>query len=294
MFINNPIHDIKNLNTRFASTFKKVKTVFSDIDGTTVISQTTSNGRIETIPPRTLVAIDNLKAHKISFIPITGSTFSNISGFVKEANLTNHSIITQNGAAVFKNNKVQSSIELPKNTLRSIFDEISYAMDSNQASGYIQVKFRNQFEENVRTLGECSNYLDNCHDKLTSLYLFVSDATTRKAIVEHLTPKFKNYFICETRSGIDILGDMSKDKAISNIARQNKFKLAESVAIGDGKNDISMMNLINSNKGITIAMGNGIENLRQHCKFFTQAIDKDGFFNAMAEILKYNKNLGQN
>ncbi len=55
-----------------------------------------------------------------------------------------------------------------------------------------------------------------------------------------------------------------------------------------------MMNLVGSNSGITIAMGNGIENLRQHCKFFTQSIDKDGFFNAMAEILKYNRNLGQN
>lgn len=288
------IHDIGKLNTQFRTTFKKVKTVFSDIDGTTVMSQTTPSGRIETIPERTIEAIDNLRANKINYIPTTGSTYCNINNFIKEANINANSIITQNGAVIFKNNKINSIIELPKNILRNIIGEISGVVEHQPTSGSIQVKFRNPFDEQARTLDESQSYIDCCRDRLTSIYLFVSDSVAKHNLAEHLGGNFKNLFVCETRSGIDILGNISKDKAISSIAIRDRFQLAESAAIGDGKNDRSMMNLIDSNNGITIAMGNGIENLKQHCKFFTQSIDKDGFFNAMAEILKYNKNYRQN
>ncbi len=65
--------------------------------------------------------------------------------------------------------------------------------------------------------------------------MFVSDPSTRQKLTLHLGEKFKNLIICETRSGIDILGNISKDKAIINMAKRDRFQLAESAAIGDAK-----------------------------------------------------------
>lgn len=284
------IQNIQHLNKDFIPAFKKIKTVFSDIDGTAIISKTTPEGKIFVIPPLTITAIEDLKRQRMNYIPITGTTLKNIDSFVRDAKLSDNLIITQNGGVVFNRNKVQSSVELSKKMIKNILDEIKKVMNKQHVCSDMRVKIRNEYEEEALSLDKTTNYVDRSKDKLTALYLFVPDQIIREKLVGSLNNAFTKLYICETRSGIDVSINISKEKAIAQAAKNNRISLSSAAAIGDGKNDIPMMNIINENNGMTIAMQNGLSDLGTYCNYYTDNVDNDGFYKAMTAILNHNKN----
>ena len=68
-----------------------------------------------------------------------------------------------------------------------------------------------------------------------------------------------------------------KGKGILAIARHEGLDAADTIAFGDGGNDMSMIR----QAGIGIAMGNATSELKQQADYVTTTVDEDGILNAL-------------
>ena len=69
----------------------------------------------------------------------------------------------------------------------------------------------------------------------------------------------------------------TKQNGIDQIIRHFGIKLEETMAFGDGGNDISMLR----HAGIGVAMGNAKEEVKQAADYVTASIDDDGIAKAL-------------
>ena len=70
---------------------------------------------------------------------------------------------------------------------------------------------------------------------------------------------------------------ISKSTGMELVSRIWNIPLSEMMAIGDGENDVEMLECC----GIGIAMGNSYEELKRHADYVTDDIDEDGVYNAL-------------
>ena len=69
----------------------------------------------------------------------------------------------------------------------------------------------------------------------------------------------------------------TKQNGIDEFIKHFGFKLEETMAFGDGGNDIGMLR----HAGIGIAMGNAKDDVKASADYVTDSVDEDGIFNAM-------------
>ncbi|MDE6215102.1 HAD hydrolase family protein, partial [Bacteroides sp.] len=69
----------------------------------------------------------------------------------------------------------------------------------------------------------------------------------------------------------------TKQKGIDQIIRHFGIHLEETMAFGDGGNDISML----QHAGIGVAMGNAKEDVKAAADYVTTSVDEDGIANAL-------------
>lgn len=72
----------------------------------------------------------------------------------------------------------------------------------------------------------------------------------------------------------------SKMNGIEHLAAALGFKIEDTVAFGDGLNDIEMI----KGAGIGVVMGNGVDELKQCADFVTKAVDEDGIMYAVKAL----------
>ena len=69
----------------------------------------------------------------------------------------------------------------------------------------------------------------------------------------------------------------SKGKALSDIVAYNDLIISETMAFGDGGNDISML----LKAGVGVAMGNANDNVKAMANYVTSSADDDGIYKAL-------------
>ena len=80
-----------------------------------------------------------------------------------------------------------------------------------------------------------------------------------------------------TQGAVDIVPcGICKSSAIKELIDIYKIDLSQTMAIGDGENDVAMV----KECGVGIAMGNSIDELKQCANYVTSHIDDDGIYNA--------------
>lgn len=99
-----------------------------------------------------------------------------------------------------------------------------------------------------------------CYAELSDVYDFVEHNDT---VVEMLPKGF------------------GKGKGIARLCKLKGIDIKDTVAIGDGANDVDMFEAA----GFSVAMGNGADRAKQAADYVTSGIDEDGIMNA----LKYLK-----
>ena len=71
----------------------------------------------------------------------------------------------------------------------------------------------------------------------------------------------------------------SKATGIDKIIEHYNHPLKQTMALGDGKNDLEMV----IHAGVGVAMGNASITLKEHADYITKHIDEDGFEYALKE-----------
>ena len=74
--------------------------------------------------------------------------------------------------------------------------------------------------------------------------------------------------------------DGGKDKGIIEYCKLRNIDLKDTMAFGDGDNDIEMLKTV----GIGVAMGNGIDTVKAAADYITDSIKEDGVYNALVHF----------
>lgn len=73
----------------------------------------------------------------------------------------------------------------------------------------------------------------------------------------------------------------TKQNGINQIISHFGIRLEETMAFGDGGNDISMLR----HAGIGVAMGNANDEVKASADYVTTSVDEDGIANALRELI---------
>lgn len=83
-----------------------------------------------------------------------------------------------------------------------------------------------------------------------------------------------------------INADVSKAYGIEQFIKHTDFSLEDVIAFGDGLNDLEMLAFV-AEKGVSVAMGNAIDEVKAVASFTTDHVDEDGLPKAMKKIGLY-------
>ncbi|MCF0180266.1 MAG: Cof-type HAD-IIB family hydrolase [Bacteroidales bacterium] len=266
-----------------------IKAIFFDIDGTLVSFNT------HKVPDSAREALEALRRKGIKIFIATGRHISSINNL---PDLVFDGFVLINGTLVMtcpKGGATAVEMANPELLGREIIyekpipkEDISHWLDmiNKEARSTVFVYEKNLTINFVdKTMGEIMNLLNFPHPtsgdlqklKDTSIFQIITSMKDEEEaeIMQHLphckTTRWHPLFT-------DIINrDASKACGIRALMDYYGWKREEIMAIGDGGNDIDMLDLA----GIAVVMGNASEEVKSHADFITESVDNNGIKLAM-------------
>lgn len=269
----------------------KIKIVFFDIDGTL----TNSN---KVMSENTINTLNKLIEKNIFIVLCSGRANSYIKQYLKQINKSKYSI-SNNGALIYDNdlNKIIIS-----HTLYSKDLEYLWNYSNETKSGFIintvNNKYSNNFVKNKKDKIIVDKLSDVKEDKvqlvisnddiniMNELEMYINNKTNLKVINKSFD------YLNEIKDGyyfFDVVNkNVNKGNAIHDLLKVLNINKKNSLCFGDSVNDIDMFKSV----GISVAMGNSIEDLKNIADYVTDTNDEDGISNFFDKYLeqkiKYN------
>lgn len=252
------------------------KYVFVDLDGT-ILDHSTHD-----IPKSAKYAIKTAMENGHEIVLTTGRPPCLFYGIDKQLNLL--SFIGANGRIVVSQGEIIGSDAIEKSDIKKLVDiceeeKIDIAFEGMNEfvlqSKYdnIYLKFSENFHLEVPKLKK-DFYLDN--DVFQITFYYQKDDFKK---YEEVFPNLSFAFSCEYGIDVNTKGGL-KEKGIKVF--MDKYDLVQNdiIAIGDGFNDISMLQFVDN----SVAMGNAHEDVKVHAKYVTTHISDDGLYNAFKKF----------
>lgn len=254
----------------------KRKLIFMDLDGTIIDHST------RTIPNSTKEAIKKLKENGHTVIINTGRCPSILYGVDKDLGIDTY--VASNGRYVIHKGEVLLNDYIDKDVVKKLADKafenkIDLAFES--ATHYV---INSRFTELSGEFSRIFNLhqpevMHNYHleNEILQMVLFYDKADYKKFEIEFPTLSF--HFANEYGLDINEKGGM-KEIGIKVLVDKLGYSYEDTIAIGDGFNDISMIEVA----GIGIAMGNANDKLKNAADIVTDDITNDGLANAFKKL----------
>ena len=253
-----------------------IKAAFFDIDGT-LLSFTTHR-----VSAGTIRAFDRLHRAGVRTFLSTGRP----EVLIPKMPVTFEAKITMNGGLVFTSNEVLFSNPIPNKELQSWLDiakdkhlcTMIFTKDNMFLSqpNEVGIKLRNQLEFEMPPVVELDSLRKETAYQIIAIMPGEMDNTVGKMLPHCRLPRWHPYFT-------DIVAfDNSKARGMEAICQHYGILQKETIAFGDGANDIEMLEWA----GIGIAMGNADEGVKKHANIVTTDVDNEGIENAVNEIMK--------
>ncbi len=253
-----------------------IKAAFFDIDGT-LLSFTTHR-----VSAGTIRAFDRLHRAGVRTFLSTGRP----EVLIPKMPVSFEAKITMNGGLVFTSNEVLLSNPIPNDELQSWLD---IAKDKHLCTmiftknnmflaqpNEVGIKLRNQLEFEMPPVVELDSLRKETAYQIIAIMPGEMDNTVGKMLPHCRLPRWHPYFT-------DIVAfDNSKARGMEAICQHYGILQEETIAFGDGANDIEMLEWA----GIGIAMGNADEGVKKHANMVTTDVDNEGIENAVNEIMK--------
>lgn len=253
-----------------------IKALFFDIDGTLVSFKT------HLIPDSTVAALRQAKANGVKVFISTGRPITIITNLGQIEGLID-GYITTNGAYSFVGKETVGLHPM----LREDVDAI---LADGKLKGYpsIVVGTRNFVVCNnaevvdrvfvrdlkVTNIDFSKTYDDVKDEPILQVTPFVTpaqEADLMPRLKECTSGRWHPEFTDITRRGVN------KAEGLREMARHMGYGIAETMAFGDGGNDIPILRAA----GVGVAMGNGLDNVKAAADYVTTPIDGDGVLNAL-------------
>lgn len=253
------------------------KILFFDIDGTLYNSN-------KELPQATREAIDAARANGHEVAIATGRSPYFLEEVAKE--LAVDSYVSFNGQYVVYKGKLISGSPLPLETMERMVD-MAYKEDSPLVflddekmsstinTHEVQVSMDSLFYP-MPTVAPKAYSLKPIYQIL--LYGDAAvEADYRKAFPELHFIRWHEYSLDVINKGV------SKAYGIEQFLKHTDFEAKDVVVFGDGLNDREMLEAF-SERGTSVAMGNGVDEAKRAATFVTDHVDHDGLSKAMKKI----------
>lgn len=253
-----------------------VKALFFDIDGTLV------SFRTHAIPASTVEALEKAKAAGVRIFIATGRPVAIIDNLGAIEHLID-GYVTTNGAFCFVGDEVVSCNAIPEadvRTMARLADELDFAC-VYVGERHIVLQRPNEllykiFYDylNVQHLPE-NPPLDTIYGERIIQMTPIVDEKTERSVMPRIpgciSGRWHPAFTDVTADGAD------KGKGIERMAAHFGIAVEETMAFGDGGNDVAMLR----RAGIGVAMGNATGGVKAEADYVTTAVDEDGVKNAL-------------
>lgn len=247
------------------------KLVVTDIDGTLVRYHTTTEtlADVDTFTPESArSAIGHLRSAGIIVAGITGRTYDQSRDLLVSLGMTGPCVFA-GGAAVrnLPDGEVLYEASLDPNTVDIVCESLRRLLGENHIL------------ELAPSASDSTKY--------NSVWTYV-DNTRLNEVLAELATIADIYFVANPRkhtdqSGLVVLrGGIDKGSGVRHLLSLLNIEREEVACIGDGANDVPMFEAC----GLSIAMGNSEEVLKQSANHIVSSIDKDGFAEAADYILQ--------
>lgn len=249
-----------------------IKIVFFDIDGTLLPNES------KEIPESTKKAIALLQQKGIKCVIATGRNRMEMENLPLN-DLSFDAYLTMNGQLVFdKEYNIIDKHPISKeemDVLAAIFKAkkipFEFIGEKRRYINYVDDTVRFVRETTNGTVADIGKYRG---ENIYQINGFV-DQKTRE-----LLDDFLDY--CDITSwndqGIDIISKGGgKATGIKNFIEKFGYAVEETMAFGDGENDIGMLQTV----GVGVSMGNGKDKVKEAADYVTDDVDKDGIYNAL-------------
>ena len=253
-----------------------IKAIFFDIDGTLVSTDT------HKIPRSTKEAIALLREKGIKLFIATGRAFHQINNL---EGIEFDGYVTMNGSVcITEKQEIIYSRSIPTEDLHALLhyidteESISCAFVGNEPNSthvnYIDKSAKIVFDQLNFHIPEPSSLAEAARKPIYQVVAFFNEEQEKQ--IMKILPN------CETTRWNHLFTDIvpkggSKQVGIEAMCKFHNIDIKETMAFGDGGNDILMLQAV----GIGIAMGNAEEQVKKHADFCTSPIDEDGIWNAL-------------
>ncbi len=258
------------------------KLLAADIDGTLI----NSKGQLT---DRTISAVKKLIKKGFYFVLSTGRPYQGIEKFIESLGLENMPYILYNGAMVMFGGETIYSLTLPSDIATEIVKE-GHKRNSTQICWAGNQLYSEFDSEKVRFYKSISgvepiivNDLAEVAEKGITKIVWYDDPKSTADYFKQMNELMGNKVNVHP-SRIDFLEfvnkDCSKAVALNIIAKKLNIDISETIAIGDGFNDLPML----TTAGLGVAMGNANDKVKEQCKLTTDTCDNDG----LADFIERN------
>lgn len=253
-----------------------IKALFFDVDGTLVSFNT------HTIPTSTVDALKEAKKRGVKLFIATGRPIQLLNNIPEVEHLMDGYILATGALCTYEDKMVREDL-IPKAEVEALIDFCKQRSLPAVVVGRedIQLVNRNeQFEDIFRNLLNVTyNKFDVPMDEVINQGVLQITPFITEAEEDIIKPQLKSCATARWHPAFCDINNSSADKAngIRAIAQQLGIDISETMAFGDGGNDISMLKAA----GTSVAMGNALDKVKVSATYVTTSVDEDGIANAL-------------
>ena len=256
-----------------------VKAIFFDIDGTLLSLNT------NTVPQSTVEAFARLKKDGVKLFIASGRPLIDINNL---DGLSFDGYITMNGSyCVDATHELIHREAIPREDIEAM---VQYQEEKEQFPCIFVTPVCstiNYFDETVLSLyrlvnvplPEVKDFCEIDPEQVHQITMYVNPQQEveimQNVLVHCQSSRWYPTFADVNRRGV------SKQSGIDRMLEYYKIDLNETMAFGDGGNDISMLRHVS----IGIAMGNADNNVKRAADYVTDSVENDGIWNALQRFV---------
>lgn len=262
-----------------------IKLIALDLDGTLLNSD-------KQLSRANADALARAAARGVQIVPTTGRFFTGMPEVIRALEFLQYAI-TINGAAVYdvrrKTDIARAELPLAQaveimrylDTLPVIYDcymdnwgWIARQMQLRAVDFAPNVHYLRMIRELRTPVDDLKEYLLQQGRDVQKVQLFTRDPGLRLALLEQLEGKFSGIAVSSSvPNNIEINNaHANKGEALGKLAAHLGLTLAQTMAFGDGLNDLSMLRAA----GVGVAMENACDEAKQAADYVTASCDDDG------------------
>lgn len=258
----------------------KYKFIAVDMDGTLL----NSNGLIT---EDTVSGIRRLVSQGIIFTISTGRPIQGVEKYTSLLNLKGP-VITYNGAMIVDAETHETLFErgLMRNDVIKIY-ELGLSYNTTMCIWAGNQLYGNRLDSRIHDYKRLSgvepikiDHIEEILDIGVTKILWYDDANKIEMIMHELSCElFSEVTFCTSKpTFLEFFNNkVSKSEAMRQIGLMYNVMPEEMIAVGDGLNDLSMIQYA----GLGIAMGNADEEVKKNAQYITSSNDADGVLNAL-------------